>query len=1031
MEAPSFLRRPQEELNIVSWNINSAKTKTEKTHVESFLSCFDIICLNEIKTDLSISFSGYVSYTSYDNVNANRGGTCVLVKYCLNRFIYDVNVSIPDQIWFKIKCFPGVLFGACYVPPSDSVYFNHAQLSSIQEMIKCNEGVNGCVLLGDLNARFGVSISELPERLGLPDLSYPEIPDPIQSPNDNATAVLGICSEERMLVINNLKTPNRHFKSKKTFKKGQVWISELDTCIVSECLVKCISNFDVIHDNLLPSDHAPITMSLCAPAPCLDTLRARAEDLGKHGAVDNQSVVAANLLTKRPLRFSNLDSDMFLSKLGDQNPIVSNNNDMNTNAKQLSNVLYDIASACRIQDNVAGMIYTNENRWNRILDENDQAKLWSAINWRGEIHHDYATKDIKPSDKAFQNYFETLYNQTNTKVLDPNEFRNDISIPVLDEIIAPDEVINQINKLKPNKSSGPDGLPPGLFKLLPVEWILNITTLFNNLFLSGLYPESWSSAKLFAIFKKGSKAIPSNYRGINVIDCIAKIYDMVLAGRLSQWFKPCREQAGSQAGRGCVEHIVTLRLFMDIARRKKLKLFVTFVDYSKAYDTVPRHKLFQVLKNMGCGATMILALIAMYQCTNSIIGTAMFAATIGVRQGSPTSCILFIIYVDVMVKMIKQGCLADGFLKWLHVLVLMDDTVLLATSKDGMKSKLKIMYEFCKTHGMIVNNDKTKFMVINGNDKDREPIILDDNIIMYRKQYISLGSPFTDDGSPTSAIKIHANIKVCHVLKFISFLNKNNDVPFIVKKKIFNAALMSAVLYGCESWLNGDLKPIDKLYKWSLKQLLGVRKSTSNDACLLELGMPPLRALVRAKQRNFFSKMWLERNEMTDDPLMLAIESVKRYNDTISRLVVDLTNSRVNDIEEAQTLLKTRIENSESNRISFYKRINPSLDVHNIYCKPTKVNEIERISWTRLRLSSHSLAIETGRWNRRGRGRLPVEERLCQCGYVQTEDHVIEVCPLSLHIRQRFNITTVNEFMVVRTDHDVVCSAAHKLLALY
>ena len=108
-------------------------------------------------------------------------------------------------------------------------------------------------------------------------------------------------------------------------------------------------------------------------------------------------------------------------------------------------------------------------------------------------------------------------------------------------------------------------------------------------------------------------------------------------------------------------------------------------------------------------------------------------------------------------------------------------------------------------------------MVINGSNKYRDPIEYNGNIINYCKQYIYLGSPFTDDGSPSTAIKVHANNKMCHVLKFISFLSRNNDVPFIIKKKIFDAALMSAILYGSESWLNGDLKPIEKQYKWCIK----------------------------------------------------------------------------------------------------------------------------------------------------------------------------------------------------------------------
>ena len=192
METSSFLIRPQGDLNIVSWNINSVKTKIEKRHIESVLSCYDIICLNEIKTSLSVSFPGYVSYISFDKSNSNRGGTCVLIKQYLKMYIFDVDVSIADQVWFKLKCVPGVLFGACYVPPSDSQYFNYSQLSSIQEKIKSNESHNGCIVIGDINARLGMSVCELPGLIGLPQYSYPTITDPITSPNDNATAMFGI-----------------------------------------------------------------------------------------------------------------------------------------------------------------------------------------------------------------------------------------------------------------------------------------------------------------------------------------------------------------------------------------------------------------------------------------------------------------------------------------------------------------------------------------------------------------------------------------------------------------------------------------------------------------------------------------------------------------------------------------------------------------------------------------------------------------------------------------------------------------------
>ncbi len=72
--------------------------------------------------------------------------------------------------------------------------------------------------------------------------------------------------------------------------------------------------------------------------------------------------------------------------------------------------------------------------------------------------------------------------------------------------------------------------------------------------------------------------------------------------------------------------------------------------------------------------------------------------------------------------------------------------------------------------------------------------------------YIYLGSLFTNDGSVSSTVKTPVTAKLCHVLKNVSFVRKNNDLPFIVKRRVFKAVLMSSILYGCESWVNADYK---------------------------------------------------------------------------------------------------------------------------------------------------------------------------------------------------------------------------------
>ena len=109
---------------------------------------------------------------------------------------------------------------------------------------------------------------------------------------------------------------------------------------------------------------------------------------------------------------------------------------------------------------------------------------------------------------------------------------------------------------------------------------------------------------------------------ISILNSMAKLFDMVLCDRLNHWFRPLRKQAGAQRCRGCLEHIATLRLLIDTARRKKEKLCVMFVDFLKAYDLMPRNKLFVELKRLGCGLVMLGALTAMYRVTQSVVGLA-------------------------------------------------------------------------------------------------------------------------------------------------------------------------------------------------------------------------------------------------------------------------------------------------------------------------------------------------------------------------------------------------------------------------
>ena len=118
-----------------------------------------------------------------------------------------------------------------------------------------------------------------------------------------------------------------------------------------------------------------------------------------------------------------------------------------------------------------------------------------------------------------------------------------------------------------------------------------------------------------------------------------------------------------------MEQIMSLRLLCDYTRYKRVKLYVLFIDFSKAYDRVSRWKLVERLVALGYGRLMLRAIRLMYRCTKNVLKSAIIDASIGIRQGTPSSCLLFVIYVDHMVRMLKRIVPTDGFLGNLHSLL--------------------------------------------------------------------------------------------------------------------------------------------------------------------------------------------------------------------------------------------------------------------------------------------------------------------------------------------------------------------------
>ena len=385
----------------------------------------------------------------------------------------------------------------------------------------------------------------------------------------------------------------------------------------------------------------------------------------------------------------------------------------------------------------------------------------------------------------------------------------------------------------------------------------------------------------------------------------------------------------------------------------------------------------------------------MYKHTTCILGSTTITSVIGVRQGSPTSCFLFVIYVDMLIRMIKQNVSLDGFLGWLHCLMLMDDTIIMATTRDLLVEKLSHLGDYCEEYGMVINEDKTKLLVINGDDTDRRPIQLGDVTILNAKTYVYLGAVVTEDGSTATSITEHAKEKLKSVNKLIIFLASNHDAPFHVKKKVFDAAFSSSILYSMESWIGFSTKSIESMYMKGVKALLGVRSSIPDNLCLIEAGLPPLESVVLQAQGKFFNKM-MHRMDMEDDPLGYVLRLIEREDPWMWEKIISVM-STTKHVEAGRNQILHSVFIDPGRRSSTYKHLNPDLSVHIIYTRSAEyIPDSLRIGFTRVRLSSHRLKIETGRWSQTPRYR-----RICSCGCIQDEEHILK-CQLNKTILSDF-----------------------------
>ena len=133
-------------------------------------------------------------------------------------------------------------------------------------------------------------------------------------------------------------------------------------------------------------------------------------------------------------------------------------------------------------------------------------------------------------------------------------------------------------------------------------------TLFNHIFRNNIFPNEWKKSIIVPIHKKGNVNDCNNFRPISLTSLLSKTYTNILNKRLTN-FVECNnilpiEQGGFREKYSTVDHIFTLYSMIHKQFSKDQKLYVAFVDYSKCFDTVNKHALFNVLEKNGINGSI-------------------------------------------------------------------------------------------------------------------------------------------------------------------------------------------------------------------------------------------------------------------------------------------------------------------------------------------------------------------------------------------------------------------------------------------
>ena len=408
--------------------------------------------------------------------------------------------------------------------------------------------------------------------------------------------------------------------------------------------------------------------------------------------------------------------------------------------------------------------------------------------------------------KRWKDHFEELLNRpapVETPDIEPAEE----DLPIKCDVPNKEEIKKAIGQLKNGKAAGPDNIPAEALKADTDTMVEILYPLFKKIWQEKRAPVEWKEGHLVKLPKKGDLSDCANYRGITLLSVPGKVFSRILLNRMKDAVDPVLrdQQAGFRKNRSCTDQIATLRIILEQSQEWNSSLYINFLDYEKAFDSVDRETLWKLLRHYGIPEEITSIIKILYDgLTCRVIHgkqlTDAFPVKTGVRQGCLLSPFLFLLAIDwIMNVSTKDRHNGIQWTPWtqLEDLDFADDIVLFSHDHNQMQEKTKAVASNSEKLGLRINQGKSKLLKVNISSPN--PIRLGTSTLEEVKSFTYLGSIVDKQGGTDADVKVRIN-KARTAFHLLRNIWSSRDLSYNTKIRLFNTNVKSVLLYGAETW---------------------------------------------------------------------------------------------------------------------------------------------------------------------------------------------------------------------------------------